>query len=120
MPSAAWVRWVAYDYLYPSCVDALVATTNACRMFTFLQIRTLGMLRSRFEAIPRAFGKKLVPRHDSQSKRDEPEVEFYKILLAIFLTLFLVDLIVVIYLFIVVILHLWCKLFSPGGQKCAH
>ncbi|KAM0909446.1 hypothetical protein ACQ4PT_014810 [Festuca glaucescens] len=37
------------------------------------EIRTLGMLRSRFEAIPKAFGKHLVPRHGSQSKRRERE-----------------------------------------------
>uniref|UniRef100_A0ACD5VR14 Uncharacterized protein n=1 Tax=Avena sativa TaxID=4498 RepID=A0ACD5VR14_AVESA len=37
------------------------------------EIRTLGMLRSRFEAIPTAFGKNLVPRHGSQSKRRERE-----------------------------------------------
>uniref|UniRef100_A0A0D9YA15 1,3-beta-glucan synthase n=1 Tax=Oryza glumipatula TaxID=40148 RepID=A0A0D9YA15_9ORYZ len=38
-----------------------------------VMIRTLGMLRSRFEAIPIAFGKHLVPRHDSQPKRRERE-----------------------------------------------
>uniref|UniRef100_A0A0A9AUH3 ATGSL07 (Glucan synthase-like 7) n=1 Tax=Arundo donax TaxID=35708 RepID=A0A0A9AUH3_ARUDO len=32
------------------------------------EIRTLGMLRSRFEAIPRQFGKILVPNHGSQLK----------------------------------------------------
>lgn len=37
------------------------------------EIRTLGMLRSRFEAIPIAFGKHLVPGHDSQPKRHEHE-----------------------------------------------
>ncbi|OEL25066.1 Callose synthase 7 [Dichanthelium oligosanthes] len=37
------------------------------------EIRTLGMLRSRFEAIPRAFGKKLVPYHGSHFKRDEED-----------------------------------------------
>ncbi|WVZ70217.1 hypothetical protein U9M48_018898 [Paspalum notatum var. saurae] len=37
------------------------------------EIRTLGMLRSRFEAIPRAFGKKLVPFHGGHSKREEEE-----------------------------------------------
>ena len=36
-----------------------------------MKIRTLGMLRSRFEAIPRAFGKKLVPNHGSHLKQDE-------------------------------------------------
>ncbi|VAH60972.1 unnamed protein product [Triticum turgidum subsp. durum] len=39
------------------------------------EIRTLGMLRSRFEAIPTAFGKHLVPRHGSQPKRREREKE---------------------------------------------
>uniref|UniRef100_A0A0E0FMP2 1,3-beta-glucan synthase n=1 Tax=Oryza nivara TaxID=4536 RepID=A0A0E0FMP2_ORYNI len=38
-----------------------------------VMIRTLGMLRSRFEAIPIAFGKHLVPGHDSQPKRHEHE-----------------------------------------------
>uniref|UniRef100_A0A453EUK6 1,3-beta-glucan synthase n=1 Tax=Aegilops tauschii subsp. strangulata TaxID=200361 RepID=A0A453EUK6_AEGTS len=38
-------------------------------------IRTLGMLRSRFEAIPTAFGKHLVPGHGSQPKRREREKE---------------------------------------------
>ncbi|XP_037480037.1 putative callose synthase 6 [Triticum dicoccoides] len=33
------------------------------------EIRTLGMLRSRFEAIPKAFGKNLVPTHRSEPKR---------------------------------------------------
>ncbi|ONM41812.1 Callose synthase 7 [Zea mays] len=37
------------------------------------EIRTLGMLRSRFEAIPRAFGKKLVPDHGSHLKGDEED-----------------------------------------------
>ncbi|KAG8045068.1 hypothetical protein GUJ93_ZPchr0008g13161 [Zizania palustris] len=37
------------------------------------EIRTLGMLRSRFEAIPRAFGKNLVPIHDSHSKKHDHE-----------------------------------------------
>ncbi|CAM0881255.1 unnamed protein product [Alopecurus aequalis] len=37
------------------------------------EIRTLGMLRSRFQAIPKAFGKNLVPRHGSRSKRRERE-----------------------------------------------
>ncbi|CAN6247823.1 unnamed protein product [Urochloa humidicola] len=37
------------------------------------EIRTLGMLRSRFEAIPRAFGKKLVPYHGSHFKREEED-----------------------------------------------
>ncbi|XP_062200996.1 putative callose synthase 6 [Phragmites australis] len=37
------------------------------------EIRTLGMLRSRFEAIPRAFGKILVPNHGSQSKEHEED-----------------------------------------------
>ncbi|XP_066311942.1 callose synthase 7-like isoform X2 [Miscanthus floridulus] len=37
------------------------------------EIRTLGMLRSRFEAIPRAFGKKLVPNHGSHLKQDEED-----------------------------------------------
>ncbi|KAL6615212.1 hypothetical protein ACP70R_037482 [Stipagrostis hirtigluma subsp. patula] len=35
------------------------------------EIRTLGMLRSRFDAIPRAFGKILVPYHGSQLKGHE-------------------------------------------------
>ncbi|XP_062212503.1 callose synthase 7-like [Phragmites australis] len=35
------------------------------------EIRTLGMLRSRFEAIPIAFGEKLVPDHGSQVKTHE-------------------------------------------------
>ncbi|KAF7036500.1 hypothetical protein CFC21_047150 [Triticum aestivum] len=39
------------------------------------EIRTLGMLRSRFEAIPTAFGKHLVPGHGSQPKRREREKE---------------------------------------------
>ncbi|PNT72150.1 hypothetical protein BRADI_2g40441v3 [Brachypodium distachyon] len=39
------------------------------------EIRTLGMLRSRFEAIPRAFGKKLVPGDGIKSKRREQEEE---------------------------------------------
>ncbi|PAN30833.1 hypothetical protein PAHAL_5G296500 [Panicum hallii] len=37
------------------------------------EIRTLGMLRSRFEAIPRAFAKKLVPYHGSHFKREEED-----------------------------------------------
>ncbi|KAL6653202.1 hypothetical protein ACP70R_012127 [Stipagrostis hirtigluma subsp. patula] len=37
------------------------------------EIRNLEMLRSRFEAIPRAFGKNLVPRHGSQSNRNGHE-----------------------------------------------
>uniref|UniRef100_A0A0D9V1R5 1,3-beta-glucan synthase n=1 Tax=Leersia perrieri TaxID=77586 RepID=A0A0D9V1R5_9ORYZ len=37
------------------------------------EIRTLGMLRSRFEAIPIAFGRNLVPRHDNEPKRRERE-----------------------------------------------
>jgi callose synthase len=57
-------------------VDALATASKLCRVLTFLQIRTLGMLRSRFEAIPKAFGKHLVPRHGSQSKRREREVKF--------------------------------------------
>ena len=50
-------------------VDVLPTASKACRMLTFLQIRTLGMLRSRFEAIPKAFGKNLVPTHRSEPKR---------------------------------------------------
>ncbi|KAF0917198.1 hypothetical protein E2562_017105 [Oryza meyeriana var. granulata] len=41
------------------------------------EIRTLGMLRSRFEAIPRAFDRNLVPRHDSEPKRREREEDKY-------------------------------------------
>uniref|UniRef100_J3L0R0 1,3-beta-glucan synthase n=1 Tax=Oryza brachyantha TaxID=4533 RepID=J3L0R0_ORYBR len=37
------------------------------------EIRTLGMLRSRFEAIPIAFSRNLVPRDDSLQKRHERE-----------------------------------------------
>ncbi|RCV25733.1 hypothetical protein SETIT_5G189100v2 [Setaria italica] len=37
------------------------------------EIRTLGMLRSRFQAIPRAFGKKLVPNRGSHFKREEED-----------------------------------------------
>uniref|UniRef100_M8C0S0 1,3-beta-glucan synthase n=1 Tax=Aegilops tauschii TaxID=37682 RepID=M8C0S0_AEGTA len=37
------------------------------------EIRTLGMLRSRFEAIPKAFGKNLVPTHRGEPKRHEQD-----------------------------------------------
>jgi callose synthase len=33
------------------------------------QIRTLGMLRSRFETLPRAFNARLVPRENSRSRK---------------------------------------------------
>lgn len=38
--------------------------------FAFLQIRTLGMLRSRFEAVPLAFLKNLTPSHGEVFKNN--------------------------------------------------
>lgn len=77
--SAGWMRLVlvrtlVYTSLFHSNVEALVNNTYSCRMITFLQINTMSMLRSRFKAITRAFGKNLVPRHGSQSKMSEHDV----------------------------------------------
>jgi hypothetical protein len=38
-------------------------------LFCKKQIRTLGMLRSRFESLPRAFNARLVPRENSKSRK---------------------------------------------------
>ena len=52
------------------CWHSIFTDFSICKLFT-IKIRTLGMLRSRFEAIPRAFGKKLVPYHGSHFKQEE-------------------------------------------------
>lgn len=40
-----------------------------CSFFFYLQIRTLGMLRSRFQSLPGAFNKYLVPSDPNKTMR---------------------------------------------------
>lgn len=46
-----------------------------------LQIRTLGMLRSRFESVPFAFSERLVPGSKVESSRNQVVFLMLKILL---------------------------------------
>lgn len=41
------------------------------------QIRTLGMLRSRFAAVPSAFCERLVPLLDKEKKRNHLVISFF-------------------------------------------
>lgn len=70
------------------------------------------MLTSRFKAIPRAFGKNLVPRLRSQPNwATEHEVCFAKVMLAIVVLVdFIADL----------SFPFPCLLFSPGQKKFSH
>ena len=51
--------------------------------FLFLQIRTLGMLRSRFQSLPGAFNTYLVPSDKSQKKRFSLSKRFAEVALVL-------------------------------------
>lgn len=56
---------------FPSVANFLTSSDEFLDSFvnSFIQIRTLGMLRSRFQSLPGAFNETLVPKDEKEGKK---------------------------------------------------